>query len=126
MRDAMKIIPKDKAWICKWNGEYYCFDREPTNTFLEPAYNHIRLLYEDITVNSSNRIHSFNDKPALVSKTHGNLKVLTWFQNGIQKRENEERPHTIEVGYDKNIKYYIRSLTEYSTVNLREVRRNLK
>jgi hypothetical protein len=89
----MIIIPKEKAWFGYNNsGYYFCFDKE-NNEYGSLFYNEYKIL-SDVTVDKENRLHSYNDQPALIIQAEAVYKM--WFINGMNSRENTEKPFVIK------------------------------
>jgi hypothetical protein len=118
----MKIIPKEKSWFGYGYSSinsihtYYCFEHE-NNNYLDGFLNQYTIL-SNITVNEKNEIHSYNDKP-LVYKDELQINKL-WFQNGIIKRENPEKPYLVEL---KKC-FYVK--IGFAEVSINNVIKNLK
>jgi hypothetical protein len=90
----MIIIPKEKAWFGYDNSTYYyCFDKK--NNEYDSLYYNVYELLSDVTVDKENKLHSYNDKPAIIIYAEGET-YKRWFINGMSSRENTEKPFVIK------------------------------
>jgi hypothetical protein len=105
----MLIIPKEKARFyykiknarkveyCVEVGDKFFFAQFDNSPFrLSNIYSDAVFL-QDITVNEEGKIHSFDDKPALIYQIKNSI-FKKWFMNGFAERKNKEKPYCIEKG----------------------------
>jgi hypothetical protein len=125
----MKSIPKENIFIYTINDIYYCLDK--TKNSIEGLgngwYGRDNIFLEDVTIDSKGRIHSFNDKPAIVCRNnfYGKIsKVSYWLKDGKWGRENEEKPYYVQVSKEDS-KYFILNGKTTIVVSSEYIRKNL-